>query len=105
MPDVWWFRVVPEWKAADTAQFRPAADVIADFTGAGWALVARDEVTWPRSASLAEDVAKLRLRAVSAFERMSEDAVEAGFARIDAALPTLPDGRQDETSDLLVFRR
>lgn len=23
MPDVWWFRVVPEWRTADMAQLRP----------------------------------------------------------------------------------
>jgi len=23
MPDVWWFRVVPEWRRVDTTQFRP----------------------------------------------------------------------------------
>jgi SAM-dependent methyltransferase len=105
MPDVWWFRVVPEWRDVDKAQFRSAADVTRDFTGAGWTLVSRDEVTWLRSASLAEDFARLKLRAVSAFEHMSEDVVEAGFARIEAALPALRDGPQYETSELLVFRR
>jgi SAM-dependent methyltransferase len=105
MPDVWWFRVVPEWREVDRAQFRPEQDVITDFTDGGWTLVTRDDVTWPRSASLAEDVAKLRLRAVSAFEHMGPEAVEAGFARIEAALPTLADGPQLETSGLLVFRR
>lgn len=105
MPDVWWFRVVPQWRDVDKAQFRSEADVTRDFTGAGWTLVSRDEVTWLRSASLAEDLARLKLRAVSAFEHMSEDVVEAGFARIEAALPTLGDGPQYETSELLVFRR
>jgi hypothetical protein len=37
-----------------------------------------DEVTWLRSASLAEDFARLKLRAVSVFERMSEEVAEAG---------------------------
>jgi hypothetical protein len=31
--------------------------------------------------------------------------IEAGFARIDAALPSLGDGPQFETSELLVFQR
>lgn len=57
-----------------------------------------------RSASLAEDLAKLKLRAVSVFEHLSDEEVEAGFARIEAALPTLDDGPQYETSELLVFR-
>ena len=105
MPDVWWFRVVPEWQKVDTAQFRSEDDVKADFVGAGWRFVARDEVTWPRSASLAEDFEKLKLRAVSVFEHLSDEVVEAGFARIEVALPTLDDGPQYETSELLVFQR
>jgi len=104
MPDVWWFRVVPEWRRADTAQFRTEAEVTGDFTGGGWSLAGRERVTWVRSASLAEDVAKLRTRSVSVFELLGPQAVEEGFARIDAALPTLPDGPQYETSDLLIFR-
>jgi hypothetical protein len=62
-------------------------------------------VTWLRSASLAEDYERLRLRPTSLFEHMSEEVVEAGFARIEAALPSLGDGPQFETSALLVFRR
>jgi ubiquinone/menaquinone biosynthesis C-methylase UbiE len=105
MPDIWWFRVVPEWRRVDTAQFRSEEQVTADFTDAGWTFVARDEVTWLRSASLTEDFEKLKLRAVSAFEHMSEEVVDAGFARIEEALPALGDAPQYETSDLLVFER
>ncbi len=105
MPDVWWFRVMPEWRDADAAQFRSEDEVKGDFAGAGWTLVAHDEVTWVRSASLAEDVEKLKLRAVSVFELMSEEVVDAGFSRIEAALPHLDDGPQLETSNLLVFQR
>ena len=105
MPDTWWFRVVPEWKRIDQAQFRSEEQVKGDFSGAGWSLVARDEVTWLRSASLADDVERLRMRAVSVFEHTSEAVIEAGFARIEAALPSLDDEPQYETSELLVFRR
>lgn len=105
MPDVWWFRVVPEWREVDRAQFQSEEEVTSDFTGAGWRLVAHDEVTWPRSADLAEDVEKLKLRSVSAFEYLSEEAVAAGFARIEAALPSLDNGPVFETSQLLVFQR
>ncbi|GIM92480.1 class I SAM-dependent methyltransferase [Paractinoplanes toevensis] len=105
MPDVWWFRVLPEWLETDRAQFGSEEEVKNDFTSAGWTLVAHDQVTWLRSAGLAEDVERLRLRSVSAFELMDEEAAEAGFARITAALSTLDDGPQFETSNLLVFRR
>jgi ubiquinone/menaquinone biosynthesis C-methylase UbiE len=105
MPDVWWFRVMPEWKNVDRAQFQSEAEVKSTVAGAGWTFVAHEEVVWPRSANLAEDVAKLKLRAVSAFEHMSEDVAKAGFARIEAALPALDDGPQYENSQLLVFMR
>lgn len=105
MPDVWWFRVLPEWREVDRAQFRSEAEVTSDFAGAGWTLVARDAVTWLRSATLTEDLERLKLRAVSAFAHMSEEVIDAGFARIEEALPSLGDGPQYETSELLVFQR
>jgi ubiquinone/menaquinone biosynthesis C-methylase UbiE len=104
MPDVWWFQVVPEWRKVDQSQFRSQEEVKGDFTGAGWALMGAEEVTWLRSATMAEDLERLRLRAVSVFELLSEDVVDTGFARIDAALPSMDDGPQYETSQLLVFQ-
>lgn len=104
MPDVWWFRVVPEWRNVDQAQFRSEHEVTRDFIDTGWTLVARDTISWLRSANLAEDVERLKLRAVSAFEHMGEELAGAGFARIEAALPALSDGPQYETSQLLVFQ-
>lgn len=105
MPDTWWFRVVPEWREVDKAQFRSEEEVKSDFARAGWTLVSRDDVTWLRSANLAEDIERLKLRAVSMFEHMSEELVEDGFARIEAARPALGDGPQYEASGLLVFQR
>jgi SAM-dependent methyltransferase len=105
MPDTWWFRVVPEWRTVDTAQFPSEEQVRSDLAAAGWTFAGWDEVTWPRSASLTEDYAKLKLRSVSLFELMSDEAADAGFAALEAALPALADEPQYETSDLLVFRR
>jgi ubiquinone/menaquinone biosynthesis C-methylase UbiE len=105
MPDVWWFRVVPEWREVDAAQFGSEDDVTRDFVRAGWTLDSRDAVNWRRSASLLEDYERLKLRSVSVFEHLSDEIVEAGFARIEAALPSLADGPQYETSEMLVFQR
>lgn len=105
VPDVWWLHVVPEWMKIHQAQYQAEEEVQGNFVGAGWTLASRDEVTWLRSASLAEDFERLRLRPTSLFEHMSEEVAEAGFARIEAALPSLDDGAQLETSALLVFRR
>jgi SAM-dependent methyltransferase len=105
MPDVWWFRVVPEWRKADISQFRSHDEVKRDFTDAGWTFVCRDDVTWMRSPTLAEDYERLKLRAVSLFERMSEDEIDAGFLRIEAELSSLDGGPQHETSAMFVLQR
>jgi ubiquinone/menaquinone biosynthesis C-methylase UbiE len=102
--DIWWFRVVPEWRKFDPAAFRSMEEVESDFSRAGWTLASRDQVTWLRSPSLAEDFERLKLRAVSLFENMSEDVIDAGFAKIEAELPSLDAGPQYETSHLLVFQ-
>ncbi len=105
MPVTWWFRVVPEWRTVDQAQFGTEEDMQREFAGAGWTLVSRDDVTWLRSANLAADFDRLKLRAVAVFELLSEEDIQAGFARIEAALPSLEDGPQYETSELIVFQR
>jgi ubiquinone/menaquinone biosynthesis C-methylase UbiE len=103
MTDIWWFRVVPEWRKYDPAQFRSEEEVKSDLVTAGWRFVARDEVTWLRSANPSEDFERLKLRAVSLFEHMGDEDAEAGFARIEEALPSLGDAPQYETSARLVF--
>jgi ubiquinone/menaquinone biosynthesis C-methylase UbiE len=104
IPDVWWLQVVPEWREIHQAQYQAEDEVREDFSRAGWALASRDEITWLRSASLAEDLERLRLRPTSLFEHMTDKVIEAGFATIEAALPSLSDGPQFETSALLVFQ-
>jgi ubiquinone/menaquinone biosynthesis C-methylase UbiE len=104
-PDAWWLHVVPEWMDVHQALYQSEADVTSDFASAGWTLASRGEITWLRSPSLAEDFERLRLRPTSLFEHMSEEEIEAGFAMIEAALPSLDDGPQFETSALLVFGR
>jgi hypothetical protein len=105
VPDVWWLHVVLEWMRVHQAQYQSEEEVQHDFAGAGWTFVSRDEITWPRAANLAEDFERLRLRPTSLFEHMSDEVVEAGFARIEEALPSFDQGPQFDTSALLVFRR
>jgi ubiquinone/menaquinone biosynthesis C-methylase UbiE len=104
-PDVWWLNLVPEWMNVHQAHYQSEKEAQSHFIAAGWTLVARDEVNWLRSASLAEDLERLRLRPTSLFELMSEEDIEAGFARIEIALPSVDQGPQFETSALLVFER
>lgn len=104
-PDIWWLHLVPEWMKVHQAHYQSERDARSDFTGAGWTFVAHDEVKWLRSASLAEDLERLRLRPTSLFELMSDEEIEAGFARIETRLHSLDPGPQFETSALLVFQR
>jgi ubiquinone/menaquinone biosynthesis C-methylase UbiE len=104
-PDAWWLHVVPDWMKVHQALYQSEEEVLSDFTSAEWTLTSRDEITWIRSSSLAEDFDRLKLRPTSLFEQMSNEEIEAGFARIEAALPSLDDGPQSETSVLLVFGR
>jgi ubiquinone/menaquinone biosynthesis C-methylase UbiE len=105
IPDAWWLHIVPEWMRTHQAQYQTEEEVQMDFASAGWTLTSRDEVTWLRASNLAEDFERLRLRPTSLFEHMSDDVIDAGFARIEAALPSADYGPQFETSALLVFRR
>jgi ubiquinone/menaquinone biosynthesis C-methylase UbiE len=84
---------------------KPGGKLFVQANPAGRTLDSHDQVTWLRSATVAEDYERLKLRSVSLFEHMSEDVAEAGFAKIEAALPALGDEPQYETSDLLVFQR
>jgi hypothetical protein len=104
VPDAWWLHVVPEWMSVHQAQYQSEEEVRNDFAAAGWTLASHDEITWLRSSSLAVDFERLKLRPTSLFEHMSDEVVEEGFARIEAALPSLDHGPQFETSALLVFR-
>jgi ubiquinone/menaquinone biosynthesis C-methylase UbiE len=105
LPDIWWLRIVPEWRKVDEAMFGSEEEVKSDFAQAGWMLVSSAEVTWLRSATLAEDFEKLKMRPCSNFQHMSDEVAEAGFAKIEETLPLLDDGPQYETSNLLVFER
>ncbi|HTZ09557.1 MAG TPA: methyltransferase domain-containing protein [Acidimicrobiales bacterium] len=104
MPDVWWFRILPEWLEADRRMYRPQEDVINDFTTVGWRFESLDEVRWQRCANVTTEYERLKLRPTSLFEQLSDEEIAEGFARIELVLPSIEDGQPVyETSDLLVF--
>lgn len=102
MPDLWWYRLFPRALEVDRQLYRPLAAVVDDFTAAGWSWVTLDEVEITTAATRREDFERLRTRALSTFEHLTEDEIEAGFAAIEAGLgddPVVTRG------DLLVFER
>ncbi|HLH59548.1 MAG TPA: class I SAM-dependent methyltransferase, partial [Streptosporangiaceae bacterium] len=59
MPDIWWYPWFPAARTADRQMYQTLDEVVSDFTGAGWSMVALDEVE-TIVASRAEDFERLR---------------------------------------------
>ena len=75
------------------------------FAAAGLTPLALVEVVETYAANQAETAEKLRLRAISTFEHMTEAEIEEGFARLDAHIAAGVDDGPASTgqSDLLVL--
>ncbi|HRD29492.1 MAG TPA: class I SAM-dependent methyltransferase [Caulobacter sp.] len=100
----WFYRYFPRAEAIEKAMFPPLAEVTGVFADAGLAVKALVEVEEVYAANEAEAAERLKLRAISTFEHMTEAEIEEGFARLDAKLalgadPNPSTGR----SDLLVL--
>ena len=84
--------------------FPSLAEVTGVFEAVGFRTLALDAVNETYAATAAEAAAKLRLRAISTFEHMTEAEIEEGFARMDAYVAAGPDALPDTgQSDLLVL--
>jgi hypothetical protein len=74
------------------------------FAGVGLHAIALVAIEEQLASSLAEYTARLRMRAISTFEHMSEDEIADGFARLDAAVAEERQPRPViRSSDLLVL--
>jgi ubiquinone/menaquinone biosynthesis C-methylase UbiE len=105
IPDHWWRGFFPRSHAIEEAMFPSTDEARALFEAAGFstARVVQQEI--PFEGDMAEAVEKLRLRAVSTFEHMTEQELEEGFARIDAALAAGTIERKPTFGDLILFER
>ncbi|MET9311303.1 class I SAM-dependent methyltransferase [Kribbella sp. NPDC003505] len=82
MPDLFWYEYFPSARAVDAAMYRSLADTKALAIEAG--LVPADEVVRLQGEThrtLRERYERLSLRALSTFEHLPADEVDAGFAR------------------------
>ena len=105
MPDLWWYQFFARAREVDRQMYRPVETVVRDFTDAKWSWVTLDEVETVQAASMREDFERLRTRALSTFEHLSEGEIEDGFAAIEAALRAIDDHPVVTRGDLLVFER
>jgi ubiquinone/menaquinone biosynthesis C-methylase UbiE len=81
-----WHRFFPAAESVEARMFPTVGAVLRDFGTAGLAQVALDEVWQELAPSLAEYADRLRLRAISTFEYLTEEEIARGFAALDAAV-------------------
>jgi ubiquinone/menaquinone biosynthesis C-methylase UbiE len=104
MPRLRWHRYFPRARAIEETLFPRLSDLVPTFEACGLRVVALDQVRERFAPSLAEYAARLRLRAISTFEYMSDEEVEAGLAALDADAGAEVTPRPvEESSDLLVL--
>lgn len=105
IPNHWWRSYFPRSQAIEEAMFPTVAEARLYFEERGFRTTAWETPTIPLEDGLADAVDKLKLRAVSVFEHMSEAELDEGFAALDAALCAGTLEPKPTTGDYLVFAR
>lgn len=104
MPDLWWHQFFPRAVEIEKQMFPAVDEVTAAFSVTGLRALTLDTLCERFIGSLAESAARLRLRAISTFEYLTEQETAQGFAALDAAvLAGTPLQPMNNTSDLLVL--
>lgn len=101
----WWQSFFPRALEIEKQMFPALAEVTDLFETVGLKPLALVEVVEVYAASQAEAAEKLRLRAISTFEHMTDAEIEEGFARLEAHVAAHPESGPASTgqSDLLVL--
>lgn len=101
----WWQSFFPRALEIEKQMFPTLGEVTDVFAAVGLTPLALVEVVETYAGSQAEAAAKLRLRAISTFEHMTEAEIEDGFARMDAHIASGAEDGPASTgqSDLLVL--
>lgn len=105
IPDHWWRGYFPRSWEVERAMFPSEGETRDLFEAAGFETVASVQVEVPFEGDLVEAVARLKLRAVSTFEHLTEDELSEGFARIDADLAAGEIVCMPTIGDFVVFAR
>lgn len=103
IPNHWWRSYFPRSHDVEVAMFPTEAETRALFEAAGFATIASVQMEIPFEGDIARLVARLKLRAVSVFEHMTEAELDEGFARIDADLAAGTIVERPTNGDFLVF--
>jgi len=105
IPDHWWRGYFPRSWDVERAMFPPEAETRDIFAAAGLPTVESVRMELPFEGDIAEAVARLKLRAVSTFEHLTEQELDEGFARLDADLAAGAIVQKPTFGDFIVFAR
>lgn len=104
LPQDTWLAYFPSAAGVEAAMFPTLSQVEAEFAAAGLCRVTLDVVRVRPVESAEAYLRRLRLRAVSTFEHLSEEEIERGFARMEADVASgTPAFRLTDDGDLLVL--
>ncbi len=104
MPDLDWHRYFPRARDIELEMFPSVREVLDVFAPVGLCQKALVQVEESFAGSLADNAERLRTRAISTFDHLSEDEIREGFARLDAAVALETEPRPiTSLSDLLVL--
>jgi SAM-dependent methyltransferase len=105
IPDHWWRSYFPRSWDIERAMFLSGPEHRAIFEAAGFETVESVQMEVPFEGDLAAAVERLKLRAVSVFEHLTEAELAEGFARMDADLAAGTLIEKPTTGDFIVFER
>lgn len=104
MPDLAWHTYFPRAVDLEREIFPSADEVEQQFAAAGLRRVVLDVVRVQVVETFAEYAARLRTRAISIFEHLTDEEIRAGLAQLDEDVAAnRPPGRLTEDGDVLVL--
>jgi ubiquinone/menaquinone biosynthesis C-methylase UbiE len=103
IPDHWWRGYVPRSADVERAMFPTVAETCQLFEAAGFRTLEVVHAEAPFKGTIEDAVARLKLRAVSTFEHLTEAELTEGFARIDADLAQGAIVEKPTLADFVVF--
>ena len=103
IPDHWWRGYFPRSADVERAMFPTVAETCELFEAAGFRTLEVVHAEAPFKGTIEDAVARLKLRAVSTFEHLTEAELTEGFARIDADLAKGAIVEKPTLADFVVF--
>lgn len=103
IPDHWWRSYFPGSWDVERAMFPSEAQARKLFEAAGFRTVDSVQMELPFEGDIDAALARLKLRAVSVFEHLTEEELSEGFARLDADLAAGTIVEKPTSGDFIVF--